>query len=466
MTRKPNATQSRAVLLLIGLILVEGPIELAQPAFAREQRSTPPIAHAQTNTRPNRGNVVTHWNQLAAEILPVEVGPVLDERAMAIFHAAIHDAINGVERRYEAYAAELSAPGASADAAVASAARAVLIALAPGLRDRIEQVYEAAVANVPQGPARDDGVNVGARAAQANLDRRAQDGIEPGPWPPLQGPIAEPVYVPTGTPGDYDFTPPFDAPPLGPVALFTGFGRFKPFVIDLTRHRLKGPDPLRSHQYARDFALVKSVGQLKSTTRTADQTETAFFWFQGVAPWNLIARTVIEQRNLDDWEAARILALMTIAMFDGGIACVDAKYHFRFWRPYTAIRRAAEDRNDATEPDANWLPLLWTPPDVTPQRFLIPPFPDYPSGAAVTSMAAAEVLTRLIGKHTRFEATSAMLPDVTRRFRSFHDAAHEAGWSRVYGGIHFRRAVEDGFAQGKSIGRDVSRMLPRAKTRD
>ena len=81
------------------------------------------------------------------------------------------------------------------------------------------------------------------QAARANLERRSADGIVPGPWPPSEGPITEPVYVPTGKPGDYDFTPPFDAPPLGPIALFPGLGRLEPFVIDLARHRLAGPDP-------------------------------------------------------------------------------------------------------------------------------------------------------------------------------------------------------------------------------
>jgi hypothetical protein len=104
---------------------------------------------------------------------------------------------------------------------------------------------------------------------------------------------------------------------------------------------------------------------------------------------------------------------------------------------------------------------LWTPPG-TPPKFLIPPIPDYPSTAAVTSAAAAEVLRAHLGEHVRFEVTSPTLPGVTRHFNSFEQAAREAGWSRVYGGIHFIHAVEDGLAQGRGIGREVSRMLPRA----
>ena len=407
-----------------------------------------------------RGNAVTHWNRLATEILPVAVGPVIDARAMAILHAAIHDALNGIERRYEPYAADLSAPGASVDAAVARAARNVLIAVAPAQTERIEQAYAAVLADVPDGPAEDDGVSLGEKAAHANLERRAADGIAPGPWPPTEGPITQPVYTPTGKPGDYDFTPPFDAPPFGPIALFPGFGRLEPFAIDLARHRLDGPDLLTSRRYARDLALVQSVGRLDSTTRTRDQTNTAFFWFEPFAVWNDITRVVVEDRSLDPWQAAREFALVNFAMMDAGIACFDAKYRFRFWRPYTAIRRAAEDGNDRTEPDPGWLPLLWTPPEVMPPTFLIPPIPDYPSAAATTSAAVAEVLRARFGDRVRFSATSATLPGETRRFRGFTQAAREAGMSRVYGGIHFLHAVEDGWALGNGVGRAVARKLP------
>jgi hypothetical protein len=308
-------------------------------------------------------------------------------------------------------------------------------------------------------------VSIGQQAARANLERRAADRIVPGPWPLRDGPITEPVYTPTGNPGDYDFTPPFDAPPLGPIALFPGWGRLTPFVIDLTRHPIDGPDLLTSRRYARDLDFLKSVGRLDSTTRTADQTATAFFWFESLGMWNDIARIVIERRGLNPWRSARILALVNFALADSGIACMNAKYKWHFWRPYTAIRRAGEDGNDRTEPDPDWLPLLWTPPG-KPLMFLIPPIPDYPSAAADTSAAAAEVLTALLGDREGFEITSVTLPGATRRFKNFAHAARESGMSRVYGGIHFLHAVEDGFAQGKSIGRAVSRALPPVRRRE
>jgi hypothetical protein len=407
-----------------------------------------------------KSNPVIHWNRIANEIFPVNVGPVIDSRAMSILHAAIHDAVNGIEPRYEAFTASLTFPGASVDAAVASAARDVMLAVTHNQQQRIEEEYAAALAGVRDGQAKDHGVLVGQLAARANLDRRADDGIVPGPWPPQQGPITEPVYVPTGKPGDYDFTPPFDAPPLGPVALFPGLSRLTPFVIDLSRHRLKGPDPLGSKRYAKDLNFLKAYGRRHDSSRTPDQTNTAFFWFEPFGIWNDIATTVMEREEASPWRAARVLALMNFAMVDAGMACFDAKYHFRFWRPYTAIRRAGEDDNDETEADSEWLPLLWTDPG-KPLLFLIPPIPDYPSAAAMTSAAAAEVLTTHLGDSVAFAVTSETLPDVTRRFRSFSHAAREAGLSRVYGGIHFVHAVEDGWAAGKLVGRDVAGALPR-----
>jgi len=409
------------------------------------------------NTR--NENVVIQWNTLAIKLM-LDAGPFIDSRAFAILHASIHDAVNGVERRYQPYTADVSSPGASVDAAVVAAAHDVLIALSPSQQDKIEAEYASALAAIPDGAAKQDGITLGQRCAQANLDRRAADGVPVESFPPKSGSITQPVYVPTGEPGDYDFTPPFDGPPLGPIALLPGWGRLTPFGIDLGNHRVPGPDRLSSQRYAFDLNYLKSFGGLNSTTRSADQTQTAFFWFENNATWNQIADTVLLQGDADTWRSARVLALVNFAMADGAIACFAAKYQFRFWRPYTAIRRADEDGNPFTEADKSWLPLLWTDPDVIPPQFFIPPIPDYPSAAAVVSAAAAEVLIQNLGDYHQFHTTSQFLPGVTRYFRSFSQAARENAMSRVYGGIHFLHAVNDGQREGRGIGRDISTMLP------
>jgi hypothetical protein len=343
------------------------------------------------------------------------------------------------------------------DAAVASAARDVLVALVPGQRDRTEREYTAALAATPNA-GKEEGVMIGRRAAKANLDRRAGDGVPAGPWPPLSGAITQPTYKPTGKPGDYAFTPPFDKPPMGPIALFPGWGALKPFAVDIKKYKLHGPDPLTSTAYTRDLDSMKALGSLTSKTRTQDQTETAHFWFEPFENWNEIARHALIERGSDVWESARIAALAYLAVADAGIAVFEAKYRYRFWRPFTAIRRADEDGNPATQPDKDWRPLLWQTSDSSP--FLTPPIPDYPSAAATLSAAAAEVLKNTIGDNKTFSVSSRFLPGVTRRFTSFTQAAHEVAMSRFFGGIHFLRAVRDGEVLGQQIGRDVSGLLP------
>jgi hypothetical protein len=395
--------------------------------------------------RAEAGNAVTRWNAVAVQVLPVDPGLILDSRAFAIMHAAIHDAVNGVERRYQPYTAELSDPNASVDAAIAAAAHDVLVAMSPSQRTVVEIAYAAALLAVPDGAAKDAGIALGRSSAAANLARRSADGADAASGPP---------YVPTGGPGDYDFTPPFDRAPFGPAALFPSWGKVTPFAIDLSQHQLPGPDALSSADYASDFNLLKAIGRLDSKTRTTMQTDIALFWFEfSPMGWNRIANTIIRQERLDVWRSARLLALVNFALADGYIAGFDAKYRFRFWRPFTAIRKADADGNEATVADPNWLPLH-------APAFFIPPVPDYPSTHTVLGAAASEVLIENVGDRVQFKVVSTTLPGAIRRFDSISDAAHENGLSRVYGGIHFLHAVQDGCRQGKGIGRAVSRLLP------
>jgi hypothetical protein len=227
-----------------------------------------------------------------------------------------------------------------------------------------------------------------------------------------------------------------------------------PFAVDLAQHQLPGPDALSSAGYASDFNLLKAIGRLDSKTRTTTQTDIALFWFEfSPMGWNRIANTIVREERLDVWRSARLLALVNFALADGYIAGFDAKYRFRFWRPFTAIRKADADGNDATLADQNWLPLH-------APAFFIPPVPDYPSTHTVLGAAASEVLIENVGDRVQFKVVSTTLPGAIRRFNSISDAAHENGLSRVYGGIHFLHAVQDGCRQGKGIGRAVSRLLP------
>jgi len=384
-----------------------------------------------------RINPVLHWNTVAAEAYKPTQGfvPLAQSRTFSIVHASIHDALNAIERRYAPYTPGLkSAPRASADAAVAAAARQVLVQLIPDQAALVEGAYVRALSTVREGPAKTAGIATGQAAALATLARRQADGADQA---------TQPVYVPKPGAGEYQFTAPFD------FANLPGWGRVQPFGIVLEEHKLDGPLPLSSREYARDFALVKDIGQLVSRTRTAEQSEIAAFWYEdSPLAWNRIANSVAHKRGLDAWEAARAFTLLNFAMADGFIAGFEAKYHFRTWRPITAIHAAATDGNTLTEADPSWQPFLLTPP-----------VPDYPSTHTVLGWAAAEVLTDVFGNRVHYETTSLTLPGVTRSFRGFAQAAQENGLSRIYAGIHFQHAVRDGRRQGRSIGQAVAEML-------
>ena len=395
------------------------------------------VAAGSKPKQPNRS--VLEWNSVAAKaFLPTEgTDPLAQSRTLAILHAAIHDAANAIDPRFARYTARLHLDReASLDAAVAAASRYVLGALIPTQRTLIEEAYVRELARVPEGSAKDAGIKLGEASARAVLARREQDGSDPA---------SQPVYAPTAAAGEYQFTPPFKA------AFFSGWGKVMPFGIDVAQHRLRGPYALASANYAADFAEVKQIGREVSTTRTAEQTEIAKFWYEdSPLGWNRIAVAAIERADLGAHEAARVLALVNFAMADGFIAGFDGKYHFRFWRPITAIHGAAADGNSSTEPDPSWKPLMVTPP-----------VPDYPSTHTVLGAAAAEVLIAHFGDNVPFTATSLTLSGVSRRFHSFSEAATENGLSRIYAGIHFRRAVTDGYQLGRDVGRRVERMLPR-----
>jgi PAP2 superfamily len=405
-------------------------------------------------------NPVSDWNAIAVQtLLAAGQGQIPATRTLAIIHIAIHDALNAIDSRYERYAFTGTAPhGASVDAAIASAAwNAIVGAVGVGLLPipnfgppdlqeaavaQAHAKYAAALAQIPDGISKDDGVAVGQAAAAAILARRTGDhafdlvaytpGTRPGDWQPTANP------VPSDPPGGVDFAP----------ANLPGWGRITPFALRRSdQFEPAGPPRLSGPRYARDYNEVKAIGEKNSTTRTTEQTSIARFWYEGsVFGWGRIAGIVAESRGLDNWETARLFALVNIAMADGFIAGFQTKYDFNFWRPVTAIRAADTDGNHRTVADPAWSSLLNTPA-----------IPDYTSTHSILGGAASDVLRRFF--HTDdvpFTTTSgAPFAGITRSFTSFSQAAIENGNSRIYAGIHFRSAVEDGIRQGNQIGRFV-----------
>src|SRR5215831_5826952 len=410
-------------------------------------------------------NAVVQWNETTMNVIDANgQNAVQSTRTLAMVHGAVHDAVNAINRRYDAYYFEGPGDGgASPDAAVAAAAHTVLVGVigsfgTPAQKgaalNLVEQAYGASVARVSDGSARNKGVAVGRSAGAAILALRKDDGatrdapytpgMGAGKWrphpnpvpanPPIANPDAARGYAPAAVPGWANLTP------------FT--------LLSASQYWLPGPPALTSATYARDFNEVKNVGGKISTARTPDQTEIARFWFEGPGNWNTIARVVSTDRKLDAHDTARILAIMNMAMADAYIAGWKIRYVYDSWRPVTAIREGDSDGNDATVGDPSWDSLQNTPS-----------VSDYPSTQSMFSAAAAAVLATILGDQVKFTAVSGKpFEGISRSFTSFSQAAKESADSRVFAGIHFRSACDDGLAAGRKIGqRAVTLYLQPAK---
>src|SRR5215510_5563234 len=265
-------------------------------------------------------NEVVQWNETTMKAIAANgQNNVVSTRTLAMVQAAVHDALNAINRRYDAYYFEgPGEPGASPDAAIAAAAHTVLVGVVgnygtPAQKAAtfalVEQAYTASLARVGDGPARNKGVAVGRAAGGAMLALRKEDGafrdapytpgVGPGRWRPHPNPV----------PPNPPITNPDLARGYAPSAV-PGWGNVTPFtLLSPSQYLLPGPPPLASPIYARDYNEVKNIGGKVSTLRTEDQTQIARFWFDGPGNWNTIARTVATTRRLDAWESARVLAL-------------------------------------------------------------------------------------------------------------------------------------------------------------
>jgi len=388
--------------------------------------------------------MVLTWNDYAMTAIAnsqIKTGGARQTRAGAMVQAAVHDALNAIDHRYEQYAFDFTAPaGASADAAVAAAAYFTLVGMFPYEQTTLEPLYDASLAGIADGQSKMDGIWAGQNAAAAILAARANDNSAPN----TSYTYGEPA------PGVYQSTP-----PNFPAAVEPHWGEVVPFAMNYgSQFRPEGPNALNTEEYTIDFNEVKSLGASNSTTRTQDQTEIARFWIESSPfTWNRIARIVAAAAGADAWDAGRTLALMNIAMADAFIAGFDAKYYFNFWRPVTAIRAADTDGNAETQADATWLPYG---PPATPGH------PDYVSTHSISGGAAAEVLASVYGDATSFElSTSTAINPAPRKYTSFTQASSENSSSRVYAGFHFRKACTDGQRAGRILGHYVTKHFAR-----
>src|SRR6266540_1807965 len=414
-TRSPFRSLIRASALALSVAAIA--------AMAQGTSGTSATAAAQ-------GNAVTDWNLIAQNAIvvgrPVGSSLVLE----GIVQAAIYDATIAVEGGYEPFVVSprVSRPASTA-AAVATAARGILIVRVPGQAEYVEAQYVAYLANIPDGPAKENGIAVGEEVAQAILDWRTGDGFDndiPYEQPPPGPGVFEPI-PPGSTPLDVKLK---QVRPL----TFTSNGQFRP----------DGPNPLRSAEYAEDFKEVKAYGRVDSAVRTPEQTEIALFWAENTAiQWPRTQRALSLEKGLSLAETARMLALAQVATADALLACLDAKYHYLFWRPIHAIQRADTDGNPATAPDPTWMPLLFVN------------HPEYPGAHGCGTTATTDALAAFFGTDKVAFAMSSSVTGKTRYYDRLSDVAKEVYDARVWGGLHFRNSIMEGAWIGKKVARHV-----------
>ena len=372
-------------------------------------------------------DVITDWNQNTIEVL--KAANILGNpwsRAMAMVHVAMSDAVNSAQSRYTRFAATAPvAPSASPEAAAAAAARHILIQVAPAQKAKVDELYADSLGRIPDGPAKTEGITLGEQvAAVIQSDRAADLTNAPDTYRPLTTPG---VWVPTQPP------------------LFPQYAQAKPWGMKSADQFRPGPPPqLTSAVYARDYNETKELGGAKSTKRTQQQTDAVRFWTQlNFGPsWSEAARQLSVGKKLDLADNARLFALLTMTIANSYITDWDAKFHYNFWRPVTAIRNGDQDGNDATERDASWTPL-----NATPMH------PEYPSQAAIQCGAASAVLESVFGTGTfpAFTVTDSADPRLQRSFTSIKQMGDEQALVRIWGGIHFRNTLEVSEHMGRKI---------------
>lgn len=388
---------------------------------------------------PARADVVTIWNEIADTISTFAGAPPLRARITAMVQLAVHDALNSIEPRYASYTGVGRArAGASPSAAVAAATSVVLSQTVPSQASAVLTLYNTWIAAHPACPAAypscvSDGIAAGEAAAWAMLALRTGDGSATPHLP----------YSQPAVPGRYQPTPPQLAAPQ-----FAGWANLVPFVIKFGAQFRADPSEifdLTGEAYTRDYNEVKRVGSTNAEAlghRTADQSAIARFWPGGGANWNAVTRVIVAGRGLDEWEHARLFALINVALSDSSIAVFDTKYVYNFWRPVTAIRAGATDGNPDTAPDAAWLSYQATPP-----------YPDYTCGLTTNTGAAVEVIRRFF--RTDDIAYTVTAAGLTRSYSSLSQAAAESVDARVFGGMHFRTGCVQGVRMGEQVGRFV-----------
>ena len=377
-------------------------------------------------------DLITNWNTTAVNIIGDAIKPPdLANRAVALVQTSVYTAVNSISQRYPANHPTIDAPdNASLGAAIAAANKHILSQLIPKSQAIIDEAYNTAINSIPDGDARDAGVTVGTQAAEAVLAIRAKDKVG----------VPE-AYRPQTTPGAY-------IPTVIPVASTWSANRLPWTLTSADQFRPAAPPALSSKQWAADYNEIKTIGALGSKTRTADQSAAAKFWIS-TSPriFQPIIRSVTAQEGRDLTRNARLFAMASQSIDDSIIAVFEAKYHYQFWRPMTAIRNGDQDGNDATERVANWKPMVSNPLH-----------PEYPCAHCIVSSTIGTVLKIDLGDDpVPLLGTSSPTADGTvRSWKTIDAFVEEVSNARIWEGVHYRNSAEVGTEMGRKVAEQVA----------
>jgi hypothetical protein len=395
----------------------------------------------QAAAAPADTRIVLDWNDTFLRVAPVPTHP----RTMAMVHVAMFDAVNAIAPRYQAYLALPTPPvGADPRAAAIGAGYGVLIRLFPAQQVALDAQLALSLAAIPDGPGKAAGLASGDIAAAAIVALRANDNML----------LPNPVYVVQSGPAFYQLTPPAFANPVNQLAAI-----WQPFVMASSdQFRPNGPPALGSARFLAEYEEVRTIGVAcpdpANCLRTPEQTMIAR-WHGAEQAWpqfSRIARILAPDSGLDLLDTTRAFALLGLTLGDAAVSCFEAKYTYNFLRPVTAIRGGDADGVPGTIGDAGWTPLL----SPTPLH------PEYPSGHSTIGGAGGEIIKKMFGNHASFTTTSPGVPGLSRLFEDADAFVVDGQVARIYGGIHFRTAVEEGRKQGRKVAKLVleSALLP------
>jgi hypothetical protein len=387
-----------------------------------------------------KADVVLDWNVIAVNTAVADLqNPFAQARYAAIVQLAVFESVNAITGEYHPYLGTIVAPpDASPEAAAIQAAYRVLSTYFPDRASTLDAERANSLASIPDGRAKTDGIATGESAALAMIALRANDGSSPAqfkiPGPPV--------------PGEWQATP--SCPIVNGVAVGIAYQwqNIIPFGISSVREYLLEPPPvLTSHEYAKTYNEVMTVGGIDSTERPQDRANVALF-YAAASPtqvFNQAVQQVAQERWHSLTENARALALMNMATNDSLVAAFFNKYLYNFWRPETAIHAGDTDGNPKTDADPSWAPFVLTPC-----------FPSYPSNHGSAANSAAEILRRIYGEggHS-MTLSNPTVPDIVLQYTTFRQITDDISDARVYGGIHFRTDQVAGERLGDAIGKAV-----------